>query len=66
MTLGDVSRLLILLGCRDAINLDGGSSKRMLVAGRIVDLPSTEIIAGEAGIERVRPVHTAILFQPRG
>ena len=66
MTLGDVSRLMILLGCRDAINLDGGSSKRMLVAGRIVDLPSTEIIAGEAGLERVRPVHTAILFQPSG
>jgi len=65
MRLGDVSRLMILLGCHTAINLDGGSSKRMVVKGRLVDLPSTEIVAGEAAQIRVRPVHSALLFQPR-
>lgn len=65
MTLGDVARLLIHVGCGTAMSLDGGSSKRMLVEGRVVDLPSTEIIAGEADLVRVRPVHSAILFRPR-
>ena len=65
MTLGDVSRLMIRLGCVSAANFDGGSSKRMLVDGRIVDLPTTEIVAGESDVTRVRPVHSAVLFQPR-
>jgi hypothetical protein len=65
MTLADVSRLMILLGCHTALNLDGGSSKRMFVDGRVVDLPSTEIVAGEGEPQRIRPVHTALLFVPR-
>lgn len=63
MTLSGVARLMIQLGCERAINLDGGSSKRMYLEGRIVDLPSTEIVAGESAVTRVRPLHTAILFQ---
>lgn len=64
MTLGHVSRLMMRLGCVTAANFDGGSSKRMLVGGRIVDLPSTEIVAGESEVVQVRPVHSAILFRP--
>ena len=47
------------------MNLDGGSSKRMLVEGRIVDLPSTEIVAGESAAVRIRPVPSAVLFEDR-
>ncbi|MDJ0520722.1 MAG: phosphodiester glycosidase family protein [Planctomycetota bacterium] len=65
MTLSDAGRLMALLGCRTAMNLDGGSSKRMLVDGAIVDLPNTEIVAGESAVVRVRPVHSAVLFEPR-
>ena len=60
-TLGMTARFLQELGCHTAMNLDGGSSKRMVVSGRVVDLPSTEIRAGQEGPERVRPVHTAIV-----
>lgn len=60
-TLGMTARFLQELGCHTAMNLDGGSSKRMVVGGRVVDLPSTEIRGAEAGPERVRPVHTAIV-----
>lgn len=63
MTLGHVSRLMLRLGCVTAANFDGGSSKRMLVQGRVVDLPSTEIVAGESEVVQVRPVHSAILFR---
>ncbi len=65
MTLGDAARLMKHLGCHVALNLDGGSSKRMLIEGLVVDLPSTEIIAGESEVVRIRPVHSALLFQPR-
>jgi len=65
MTLGDTARLMAHLGCHTAMNLDGGSSKRMLLEGRIVDLPSTEIVRGESAAIRIRPVHSAVLFEPR-
>ncbi len=61
MTLRGTADLLTLLGCDRAMNLDGGSSKRMVVEGEVVDLPSTEVVAGGGGPARIRPVHTAIL-----
>lgn len=61
MTLGGVARLLAALGCHEATNLDGGSSKRMVVEGRALDLASTEIIAEGVATVSVRPVHTAVL-----
>ena len=62
MTLRGTARLLHLLGCTRAMNLDGGSSKRMVVEGEVVDLPSTEVVAGQATVPRIRPVHTAVLI----
>lgn len=64
MTLRQTAGVLASLGCVEALNLDGGSSKRMVVAGEVVDLPSTEVVAGGGGSARVRPVHSAILFRP--
>lgn len=61
MTLGGVARLLAALGCHVATNLDGGSSKRMVVAGRARDLASTEIVTEGVASVAVRPVHTGLL-----
>jgi Phosphodiester glycosidase len=61
MTLGGVARLLAALGCHVATNLDGGSSKRMVVEGRARDLASTEIVSEGVATVSVRPVHTGVL-----
>ena len=67
MTLAELGELMRRLGCVRATNLDGGSSKRMVVRGRTLDLSTTEIRAGEEpdaspDTARVRPVHTALLL----
>lgn len=64
MTLGEVAELLAALGCVVATNLDGGSSKRMVVGGRTLDLASTEVRGASPGEVGVRPVHTAVVFMP--
>ncbi len=65
LTLHRTARLMRLLGCSNALNLDGGASKRMVVSGKTVDLPSTEVVADSADATEVRPVHTAILVHPK-
>lgn len=67
LTLHETAELMAHLGCVVALNLDGGSSKRMVVEGRVVDIPSTDVVGGEAADAAdaptpVRPVHTAILL----
>ena len=65
-TLSGVGCLLARLGCTDALNLDGGSSKRMVVEGRTVDLASTEVLGGDGPVlKSVRPVQTAWLMIER-
>jgi hypothetical protein len=64
MTLREVATVLQSLGCTVATNLDGGSSKRMVLAGRTLDLASTEVEQGTPGTTQVRPVHTAVVFMP--
>jgi exopolysaccharide biosynthesis protein len=66
MTLAQTSRWMQALGCIDAMNLDGGSSKRMVIGGRVVDFTSTEIVAGQTDTKHVRPVHSALLIYPQG
>lgn len=61
-TLADLGELLGALGCADALNLDGGSSKRMVIGGRAVDLSTTEVLRGSARDAPRRPVRTAILL----
>jgi exopolysaccharide biosynthesis protein len=39
MTLSELSGFLVELGCRDAINLDGGGSTELLLDGRILNSP---------------------------
>jgi hypothetical protein len=61
MTLAGVGRLLAALGCHVVVNLDGGSSKRMVLHGETLDLASTEIRSGEDST-RIRPVHTGLFM----
>jgi hypothetical protein len=65
MTLHGLAELMVALGCRAATNLDGGSSKRMVLHREALDLTSTEIVATPDRDDRVRPVHTAILLGSR-
>jgi hypothetical protein len=57
MTVQELAVLMIGLGCREAINLDGGGSTTMAINGRIVNNPSDA--TGE------RPVSDALLVFPR-
>lgn len=62
LTLAGTAQLLRALGCTTALNLDGGSSKRMVVGDRVVDRPSTEVVT-EGTRAAIRPVHTALLVR---
>lgn len=64
LTLREVAESMAQLGCHTATNLDGGSSKRMVIQGEIQDAPSTgvEVEAKGSGGD-VRPVHTALLLR---
>lgn len=55
LTIDELRRVLKSLGARDAINLDGGGSTAMVLAGRLVNQPSD--LAGE------RAVGDAIVIQ---
>ncbi len=57
MTLAQLAALMQQLGCRQAINLDGGGSTTLFLNGRVVNSPS------DFGVER--PVSEAILVQER-
>jgi exopolysaccharide biosynthesis protein len=56
LALSDLAALLIELGAREAINLDGGGSTAMVVDGKLVNFPSDA--TGE------RPVSDAIVVRP--
>jgi exopolysaccharide biosynthesis protein len=62
MTLKQTAEWMKALGCHRAMNLDGGSSKRMVVNQKVVDLSSTEVVGAKVGKESIRPVHSAILI----
>ena len=62
MTLAETAALMLELGCATAINLDGGSSKRMVVRGEEVDLASTEITGGSERTDGVRPVYSGVFL----
>jgi len=71
LTLQGTSDLLKSLGCTKAMNLDGGSSKRMVIFDeqsgehKVVCLSTTEIKANPGSkSDPSRPVHSAILFIP--
>jgi hypothetical protein len=64
LTLRQTARLLRALGCVQAVNLDGGSSKRMVLDGRLLDRPTTELVVRGWPTSEPRPVHSAVLLYP--
>jgi exopolysaccharide biosynthesis protein len=62
LTLEATAALMVAAGCELALNLDGGSSKRMAVGGRVVDLSSTEVVLESGDSDAVRVVRSALLF----
>ncbi len=58
MTLSELAELMVSLGCREALNLDGGGSSTFFLYGQVANRPSD--LSGE------RPVSDAILVLPPG
>jgi hypothetical protein len=73
MTLKLLATFLRDLGCKTALNFDGGSSKRMILGGSVQDNSTTEVtvkkdtLKGEEQIqldkEQVRVLRTAIMME---
>lgn len=69
MTLRLLGTFLRDLGCDTAMNLDGGSSKRMILEGAVIDNSTTEVKGGEEkkpeilDKEKVRILRTAITME---
>lgn len=64
ITLHGLAKLLANLGCVAGLNLDGGSSKRMVVGGRMVDLSRTTIETANKRANKIRPIRSGIAILP--
>ena len=62
LTLARTADLMIALGCHRACNFDGGSSKRMVVGGKEIDLATTEVVDRSVEKKPTRPVHTGVFI----
>jgi hypothetical protein len=60
LTLVELARLMVALGCRDALNLDGGGSASLISGGRLQNLPRGDFETPEPG---GRPISTALEFR---
>ncbi|MBQ5435486.1 MAG: phosphodiester glycosidase family protein, partial [Bacteroidales bacterium] len=53
LTMAELQQVMAALGCRDAINLDGGGSTAMVVRGQVVNHPCDNKQFDAAGERRV-------------
>ena len=60
LTLLELARLMVALGCEDALNLDGGGSTALVSGGRLQNLPRRDFEVPEPG---GRPISTALEFR---
>jgi hypothetical protein len=60
LTLVELARLMVALGCEDALNLDGGGSTALVSGGRLQNLPRGDFEVPEPG---GRPIATALAFR---
>jgi hypothetical protein len=61
LELGELARLMVAFGARDAINLDGGGSATLVHRGHLLNRPYTH---ADQPAPASRPVVTALLFDP--
>jgi exopolysaccharide biosynthesis protein len=61
LDLSELARLMIALGCEDAINLDGGGSATLVHRGHLLNRPYSSV---DQPAPESRPVVTAIVFEP--
>ena len=64
-SLDGLSGLLRMLGCVSAVNMDGGSSKRMILQGKQLDLSTTDLVIDGPSTDQVRPIYSCILVLPK-
>ena len=62
LTLGELAELLVGLGARSALNLDGGGSASLVCRGRLVNRPREQ---HGIGLLEGRTIATALVFEPR-
>ena len=62
LELGELARLMVSLGAREAINLDGGGSATLVHRGHLLNRPYSE---EDQPAPESRPVVTALLFDQR-
>jgi hypothetical protein len=60
LTLVELARLMAAVGCREAINLDGGGSATLISGGTLRNLPRGDFETPEPG---GRPISTALAFR---
>jgi hypothetical protein len=63
LTLTELARFMLALGCRDALNLDGGGSTALVSGGRLQNFPRGDFEVPERG---GRPLATALAFHAAG
>jgi hypothetical protein len=61
LTLLELAKLMLAIGCRDAINLDGGGSASLISGGRLQNYPRGDFETPEPG---GRPISTALVLRP--
>jgi Phosphodiester glycosidase len=59
LTLSELARFMVALGCRQALNLDGGGSTALVSGGRLQNFPRRDFEVPEPG---GRPLSTALAF----
>ena len=59
LTLVELARLMVALGCRDALNLNGSGSATLISGGRLQNLPRGDFETPEPG---GRPISTALVL----
>ena len=61
LTLLELAKLMLGLGCEQALNLDGGGSTALVSGGVLQNLPRRDFEEPEPG---GRPISTALEFRP--
>jgi hypothetical protein len=62
LTLAELARFMTALGCREALNLDGGGSTALVSGGRLQNFPRRDFELPEPG---GRPLATALTFHSK-